>query len=77
MIPSKPLLNNILTASCSVQYKPQSYKTEPAGRGGKVFNSKLHSTNAYQSLSTSEPDLGKDKKIYVSTHYSKTIFEWL
>lgn len=54
VIPSKSLLNNILKASCSVQYKPQSYKTEPhRGKKKRSVIQKLHSTNSYQSLSTS------------------------
>lgn len=78
VIPSKSLLNNILKASCSVQYKPQSYKTEPhRGKKKKVCNSKT-SFNKFLSITQyiqqGEPDLGKDKKIYVSTHYSKVIF---
>ena len=47
--PSKPLSNNILIASSSVQYKLKSYKTACL-REKKFVIQKLHSTNAYQDF---------------------------
>ena len=73
--PSKPLLNSILIASCSEQYKFQSYDWTPYKKKVSIsktlFNNCLSIT---KYIEQGKPDLGRDNNIYVSTQYSKAIF---
>ena len=73
--PSKPLLNSILIASCSEQYKFQSYDWTPYKKKvsiSKTLFNKCLSITKY--IEQGKPDLGRDNNIYVSTQYSKAIF---